>query len=71
MFIWYAMKSLLSIENFNRNIRPYNQGMNLDWVFAGAQTQQVMPDVEPVEKVNISFLSSKTYLKFTLICGIE
>jgi len=61
----------LSIENFNRNIRPYNQGMNLDWVFAGAQTQQVMPDVEPVEKVNISFLSSKTYLKFTLICGIE
>jgi len=33
----------LSIENFNRNIRPYNQGMNLDWVFAGAQTQQVMP----------------------------
>jgi len=42
MFMWYAMKCLLSIENFNRNVSPYNQGMNLDWVFARAQSQQVM-----------------------------
>jgi len=39
--------------------------------FGLAPCRQVTLCVEPVEKVNISFLSSKPYLKFTLICGIE